>query len=173
MNIIYLKNCTTIEELKKLYKKLAFQLHPDITGGNGENMKQLNNEYDHLYPIIGKENGKSYRPSSVKENNYNSYDDEFKDIIEKLIKLQMENIVIEICGWFIYITGETKQYKDKLGKDGLNLKWDRAKIAWVYRPSWYKGSHHEAWDLDKIRNTYGSSVVNNRQDQNDNSLVYA
>jgi curved DNA-binding protein CbpA len=171
MNIIYLKNVNTIEELKKLYKKLAFQLHPDITGDNGENMKQLNNEYDHLYPIIGKANGKTYKPSSVKENNYNSYDDEFKEMIEKLIRLHMENVTIEICGWFIYITGETKQYKDQLGKNGLQLKWNNQKTAWIYMPSWYKGFKHESWDMDKIRNVYGSSVVNNRQEQND--LVYA
>lgn len=171
MTITFLKNCTTIEELKKLYKKMAFQLHPDITGGSSENMKQLNNEYDHLYPIIGKQNGKTYRPSSVKENNYNSYDDEFKDIIEKLIHLHMENVTIEVCGWFIYLTGNTKPYKDKLGKNGLKL-WYSPQKGWYYKPSWYKGSRHPVWSMEKIRNVYGSNVVNNRQDQSDNSLVY-
>lgn len=172
MTIIYLKNVNTIEELKKLYKKMAFKLHPDITGDNGENMKILNNEYDHLYPIIGKQNGKTYKPSSVKENNYNSYDDEFKEMIEKLIKLKMENVTIEVCGWFIYITGETKPYKEKLGKNGLKL-WYSHQKGWYYKPSWYKGSKHAAWSMDKIREVYGSSVVNNGQDQSENSLVYA
>lgn len=171
MTITYLKNVKTIEELKKLYKKLAFQLHPDITHDDGSNMKQLNNEYDYLYPLIGKAAGKTYRPSSVKENNYNSYDDEFKEMIEKLIKLKMENVTIEVCGWFIYITGNTKPYKDLLGKNGLKL-WYSQEKGWYYKPSWYKGSKHKAWDMEKIREVYGSSVVNNRQDQ-ENNLVYA
>ncbi|MDT2753252.1 DnaJ domain-containing protein, partial [Enterococcus thailandicus] len=44
----YIKNVETLEELKKAYKKLAFKLHPDC-GGNEEEMKILNNEYDELF----------------------------------------------------------------------------------------------------------------------------
>lgn len=43
----YIKNVETLEELKKAYKKLALKLHPDC-GGNEEEMKILNNEYDEL-----------------------------------------------------------------------------------------------------------------------------
>ena len=43
----YFKNCTTKEECKKLYKKLAFIHHPD-RGGDTETMKAINAEFDYV-----------------------------------------------------------------------------------------------------------------------------
>ena len=46
----YFTNVTTLEELKKQYKKLAKQYHPDLNGGETvEAMKQINSEYDALF----------------------------------------------------------------------------------------------------------------------------
>jgi hypothetical protein len=39
-----------LEELKTMYRKLAMANHPD-RGGNGEDMKTVNTEYDYLFPI--------------------------------------------------------------------------------------------------------------------------
>ena len=38
----------TLEELKKQYRKLVFQHHPD-KGGDADKMKAVNNEYDALF----------------------------------------------------------------------------------------------------------------------------
>ena len=43
----YLKNIQTLEELKKAYHAWALKLHPD-RGGDVEEMKILNSEYDEL-----------------------------------------------------------------------------------------------------------------------------
>lgn len=40
----YFKNINSIEELKKLYRKLCQKNHPD-NGGNVETMAKINNEY--------------------------------------------------------------------------------------------------------------------------------
>lgn len=155
----YFENCHTIEDLKKEYRKLAFQFHPDITKDDGEIMKEINNQYDEATIRIGKELHKNY-----------SIDNEFKDIITALIKLKMENVTIEICGIFIWLTGNTKPYCKELGKDGLGLHWANKKKAWYWKPSWYYMVKHEEWDLNKIRSVYGSTSV--KQDQQ-NDLVYA
>lgn len=46
----YFKNIKSLEELKNTFKKLARTHHPDI-GGDVEIMKEINNEYDCLFPI--------------------------------------------------------------------------------------------------------------------------
>ena len=143
----YFVNCKTIDELKKEYKRLAFICHPDV-GGSTEKMQDLNNKYDEAMQSIGKQNNKNY-----------SIDDEYKDIIDALIKLHMENVTIEICGWFIWISGETRQYRKELGAEGLKLNWHVKKNAWYYKPSWYYKKNKNTWDMDKIREAYGSKIV--------------
>lgn len=45
----YLNNIKSLKDLKNKFKELAKIHHPD-RGGNGEIMKQINNEYDYLFP---------------------------------------------------------------------------------------------------------------------------
>ena len=40
-------NCTSIEDVKQLYKKLAMQYHPD-KGGDTLTMQQINAEYQQI-----------------------------------------------------------------------------------------------------------------------------
>lgn len=42
---------TTIEELRKRYRELLKQLHPD-NGGDEETMKAINIEYDKLFDVL-------------------------------------------------------------------------------------------------------------------------
>jgi hypothetical protein len=154
----YFINCSTIDELKKEYKRLAFIYHPDI-GGSTESMQELNNAYDEAMQTIGKANNKKY-----------SIDNEYKDIIESLIKLHMDGVIIEICGWFVWLTGNTKPYKEKLGREGLGLHWNYKKNAWYYKPSWYVKKSKNIWSMNEIRDTFGSEVVEQEQKEKFTSI---
>ena len=61
--MLWFDNPQTVEELKKQYKKLAFEHHPD-RGGNAEHMKQINAEYgivfERLKNIHSTSDGKTY-----------------------------------------------------------------------------------------------------------------
>ena len=42
-----LQNCSSLEEIKRAYRKLALRFHPD-RGGNEEKMKAVNLAYEYL-----------------------------------------------------------------------------------------------------------------------------
>lgn len=47
----YFTNCKNLDELKKEFRRLAMIHHPD-RGGDGETMKEINNEYDAVFPAL-------------------------------------------------------------------------------------------------------------------------
>jgi len=133
----YFDNVNTIEELKKEYKKLAFKLHPD-RGGNEEAFKQMANEYELLLNKLNK--GEELK-------------DGFKDIIDAIINFGID---IEVCGTWIWLSGETRPIKDTL--KGLGFKWASKKKMWY----WFEGERSKRrgnTPMQKIRNTYGSTMI--------------
>ena len=148
----YFTNPKTLEELKKQYRELARKHHPD-NGGDTEAMKAVNNEYSRLFPLLKgihqTKDGETYK--SKKENPETA--DQFIDLINELMR--MDNIVIEIIGCFVWVTGDTKPYKEIL--KGLKFQWHNKKIAWYLKPEDYKRRSHKDYGLDEIRAMYGTS----------------
>ncbi len=134
-----------IGDVKKQYKKLAFKHHPDV-GGSVEAMQAVNSEYEQAIEYLKTLTGKKY-----------SVDFDYMDIIEKLIKLNLQKVEIEICGWFVYVSGNTKPYKDVLKKAGLS--WHSKRVLWYWKPSWYVKKDSRIWNMNEIRETFGSRVV--------------
>lgn len=145
----YFTNCKTAEELKKEYWILAKELHPDV-GGNEETFKFMQAEYsaswERLKNIHFTHEGKEY----TKETNETA--EEFIEIIEKLRKLN--GVEIEICGSWIWCTGDTKPHKDVFKK--LGFRWAYKKRAWVYHEGTYKKRSNREISMDEIRVMYGS-----------------
>ena len=142
----------TLEGLKAQYRKLAMQHHPD-RGGDTETMKTVNAEYDTLFEILKDihktKDGETYtarQPSSETA-------DQFKNLISELMK--MEDIVIEIIGCFVWVTGNTKPHREQL--KALKFQWHSKKIAWYLKPEDYRKRSHKDYDLDEIRSMYGTS----------------
>ena len=135
----------TKEIIKKAYRKACSKYHPD-KGGSTEMMQAVNQAYDAL---------KNYE-GEVEAGDLN-YSEELNDALNKIINLQ--GLEIEICGAWIWVTGDTKPYSKELGKNGAGFFWARKKKAWYFRPSDWKSSSRGTWDLDKIRGTHGSQKV--------------
>ena len=142
----------TLEELKKQYRKLVFTHHPD-KGGDAEKMKAINNEYDKLFKILKDvhqtKDGETYTAKQTSAETA----DQFKDLINKLMK--MDDIEIEIIGCFVWVTGNTKAYKDKLKE--LKFQWHSKKTAWFLKPENYRCKSRKNYEFDEIREMYGTS----------------
>lgn len=151
----WFNNPKSIEELKKQYKNLAIKNHPD-RGGNLKNMQEINVEYDILFKqlknIHETTEGKTYEKETTETP------EEFKNIIDKIISI--DNIMIEIIGSWIWITGNTFPHKELLKV--LNFRFSKSKKAWYYHDDGYTKIGKKTFTLDEIRSLYGSEVINSK-----------
>jgi hypothetical protein len=151
----YFATCKTLEELKKEYKKLALLHHPD-RGGETETMQAINNEYDELFPLL---KNKHNSDNKNKNNQTSENIEDYKNIIDVLIKYA--DITIEICGTWLYITGNTYNIKEQI--KALGFYWGNAKKCWYLKPEGYISYKHKSWSMDAIREAYGSIKIESQK----------
>jgi curved DNA-binding protein CbpA len=142
----------TLEELKKTYRKLAFEHHPD-NGGDIEEMKIVNGEYSKLFDRLKNIHVNAQGEKYTKETNETP--EQFIHIINELIRF--EGVQIEIIGSFIWVSGNTKPYKEQLKE--MSFKWSSNKLSWYLAPEGYKRRNRQNYSLQDIRNMYGSKEV--------------
>ncbi len=148
-------NIRTLEELKTQYKQLAIKHHPD-KGGKTSDMQEINNEYDTLFEQV-KNTHKAYSGNIyTTDAEATETPDEFKHIIDTLIKF--DGLHIEICGSWVWVTGCTIDYRNEL--KALKFRWSKSKVAWYYHNDGYKKSTGKTYTLDEIRDLYGSKEIN-------------
>ena len=151
-------NCKTAEELKKEYRKLAKQLHPDL-GGDMEEFKIMQNEYEimweRLKDIHTNSNGETYTRETTETPQ------EFINIINVLTSLN--DISIEICGSWLWITGNTKEHKEIL--KNLKFRYAHKKQAWYYHTEPYRKKSKRELTLDEIRDMFGSEKYHSKQEK--------
>lgn len=150
----WFNNPRTAEELKKQYRELAVKHHPDM-GGSTADMQEINNEYDMLFERLKNIHSNAEGQTYTAKDETTETPEEFKEIIEKLIHI--DGINIEICGSWIWITGNTRLHKKEIKAAGCH--WSKNKSAWYWHADGYKKRHKGAYTLDQIRDTYGSQKV--------------
>ena len=155
----YFKNVNTIEELRRQYRDLLKKFHPD-NGGSEEATKDINNEYEQLFKMLknrheskaaGADNSSSYE-----DMKYNFEEDEkLREVLQKIINFS--GITIEICGTFIWVSGNTYQYKKEFKEFGFF--WASQKKQWYWRPETYIKKSRKPLSMEDIRSYYGSTEV--------------
>lgn len=147
----YFKDCRTAEEGKKLYRDLAKKFHSD-NGGNENDMKEINRQFTEWW-----KNHKDIHSYQSAKENHNSSQFTADDFIEIITNLStIPDIEIEICGTWLWITGNTYSYKDSLKEFGC--RWSKSKKKWYWTKDEYKHSKYTLSE-SKIRAKYGSEKV--------------
>ncbi len=137
---------TGINEAKKVYKTLAKKLHPDV-GGSDEEFKLLNAIYN------------DFIENKIYFSNEFKIDLDLEKIISQI--LHFENITIELVGSWIWLSGDTKEIKDKLKE--LGFKWASKKKMWYYGEM--KGKSHGEKSIDEIKDKYGSKTFKKKENE--------
>lgn len=155
---MYFDNVTTLEELKKEYHRLARENHPDH-GGDVEVMKAINAEYQELFDCVKmfhrNKSGEMYEKATDEQSS------DFINIIDKLAGI--DGITVEICGTFIWVSGDTKPVKELLKEMGF--KWSRNKFCWYLAPKGYHRWGKKQYSMDDIRGMYGSRTYSRKTDK--------
>lgn len=149
--------CNTLRELKSRYRELVYLYHPDRNGNATlEIMKQVNNEYEQAFDYILKH---PFNEQEKKSNFYANVNDGFREQVAKVSFIP--GIQIEICGSWIWLSGNTKPVKDTIKNAGF--AWAPKKYNWYWHPAEYHSRKHKTWDMNKIRDTYGSQSVETKE----------
>ena len=79
--------------------------------------------------------------------------------MEEIIKelKSIKGLELEVCGSWLWISGNTKKYRKEL--KGLGLFYAPKKQQWYFRPPEYRSHRHKPVSMDKIRSVYGSEVI--------------
>lgn len=152
---MFFDSCKTLDDLKKLYKSLVFEHHPD-RGGDLETMKAVNIEYEAAFKRLkAAHNEEAARPESAKRATMET-PEEFRVIVERLIRL--DGIEIELCGSWLWIGGDTRKHKEALKAAGC--RWSRLKGLWYWHHA-EDGAHliRGKSSMDEIRSKYGSEIL--------------
>lgn len=143
----YFKECTTIDEAKNLFNKLAFELHPDTSNYNSQSdFIRMYNEFKSL----------KLKGFDGKETTANV------DELYNLVKLfdGLEGVIVSFVGSFIWLEGDTYSNKDKIKAisiDGMNApRYASKKKSWYFSPIDYKKKGKKSLGLNEIKDLYGS-----------------
>lgn len=155
----WFKDISTLEDLQKKYKQLVIKHHPD-NGGSNDAIKEINAEYDILFKKLknGYEHFESYQKSTNRQKQaYDSVKDiKIREMIVKLSRFQ--GLVIELCGVWLWVTGDTKRYKEELKK--LGLHYAPQKKCWYIHWDEFVQHGTKSSSMSHIRTKYGSTIIN-------------
>ena len=152
------KDCKCLEDVKKRFRELAKKLHPD-NGGSAEAFKAMKQEYEAAYNRYRNTHRSSEGEYYEKETKQTAQ--EWADIIERIINIK--EIQIEICGTWVWVTGDTKAHKEEIKAAGY--RWAQNKQAWYWHDGSYKKWHgKKKFSMDDIRAKYGSQKVKEKEE---------
>ena len=148
----FFTTCQTIPEVKTEYKRLVKIYHPDLNPKEDttEIMKKVNNDYEIRFSQIMA----GVDPADKKDDrNRHNVNDQYREIINSL--LHLEDIIIEIVGSWIWLSGNTYPVKSHI--KSLKFIWSRDRKKWYWHSEEIKGK----WDgkkkpeFEEIKGKYG------------------
>ncbi|MBK6544278.1 MAG: J domain-containing protein [Saprospiraceae bacterium] len=138
----YFNSCSSIEEVKHLYKQLAKEHHPDI-GGRTEMMQAINSEYSFVIAKLLK--GLSLSEDEMELSILSSQ--KYQNAINSIIGF--DKIIIELVGCWIWLTGDTFPIRNYLKENGFF--YSRPKRAWYFRAEEFRAKYSSKMDLEVLK----------------------
>jgi len=163
----YFSAVSTVEEIKKLYRKLCSKFHPD-RGGDLEIMKTVNVQYKES---LAGNHGQKSTDNFGKEHTYyynEHVEDALMEKIQELLALNMTGVEVALIGVWIWVTGDnTKDYRTQF--KNLKLRWHSKRQAWYFQTSKKRTKYKRNFSMDDMAHAYGYQTFKS----DDNKLALA
>jgi len=144
---------STIEETRKNFRDLCLKLHPD-KGGNHDLFIAMKAEYEKVIGILSAfEAGKANR-----ENRKTNFSSESERALSEKIEslLNIPEIIVEICGSWLWISGKSFEKRELLKAEGCKFAPSKKLWFWAFDSGNYKRGRYS---MDKIRSKFGSERI--------------
>ena len=140
----------TEETAKTAYRQACLKFHPDRNPAGNEMMKLINEAKEAL-------KGATYPIEYKNDDSYN-YGEEINEALNKIINLQ--GLVIEVCGSWVWVSGEKSKEHWPLMKEA-GFKFSPPKKMVYFRPQYAKTRRFkkDGLSMDEIRGKYGASSI--------------
>jgi len=156
----YFKNCTTLNEVKSLYRTLAKLHHPD-KGGDLATMQAINNEYSKAIILMAREgvkpDGTHYTQQEQEAEILNA--EAYKEALNKI--MNVPGIDIELCGGWLWITPQEDANFWPLWPTmkAAGFWFAKVKRKYYFRSVEYATKNQKTKTMTEIRNKYGSQKI--------------
>jgi len=150
----FFEGITTLDELRREYRRLAFIYHPD-KGGDTHLMQVLNAQYERLSEKLIKGNSEF---SEGRKEYEMQVSEEIRDMLDRILFLK--GIDIEIIGSWIWITGNTFAVRTTLKAQGF--MFSHPKTAWYWHKGEYFKKSGKLMSMDEMRQAWGSEKVESK-----------
>lgn len=153
--ILGLNGTFTADDVIKSTRKLRSQYHPDRNEHGTEMTKMINLAYDAL-----KDGGSVNLSEGDADKNHS-------EAILAAIRgaAALDGVSVELCGVWVWVTGDTRPHRKTLGKAGLGFKFTKkdGQGMWYFRTGEYKSYRGRGKSsMDDIRTRYGSEKQTRR-----------
>lgn len=149
----YFDTFNSINELKRQFRNLSLEYHPD-RGGNEATFKEMINEYRELLEQALKGQFEQERVDAEMD-----IDEMMREVIDQIIHL--EGITLEIIGSWLWVTGETYPVRQVLKDAGL--KFAGKKKAWYWKSYKYRKKSKKHYSMDDLRNSFNSQTLDKKR----------
>ena len=149
---MYFTKTNNMEQLRTQYKNLCLQLHP----AKGNDHEQFCAMFDEYQKIL-----KNLSWADIQAGGKTEFNFEGETALSKALRevMTLNKVNVELCGSWIWVSGETFPAKDRLRE--LGYFFSRSKKKW-YFPAYgrtVKGKYRGGISMKKIRERYGSQKI--------------
>lgn len=139
----------TEEAVKTAYKQACLKFHPDRNPAGHEMMLLLNEAKEVLK--------KANYPIELKNEDRYNYGEEINNALNKIINIQ--GLIIEICGSWVWVSGKTKENWPILKEAGFLFSATKKMV--YFRPQYAKMKRFkkDSLSIEEIRSKFKSENI--------------